>query len=394
MKTDSFTREAAALEPAMRDLSLLDVLELLVRHWKALAGLPLLAGAIAVGATYLMQPTYVSTARLLPPQQQSGAAAFIASQLGGLAGLAGATAGIRNPTDQYVTILRSRTVADRIIERFELRAVYETDFAEDTRRRLERNARIAAGPKDGVISIEVEDPDRERAARIANAYVETFGELLRGLALSEAAQRRVFFEERLGVARDNLARAESTLRASGVGESVLKAEPRAAVEEMARLRAAVTAADVRVGSMRGFLADSHPDLRQARQELATLRAQLARIERNDTDGAPAGGSDYVVRFRDYKYHEVLFELIAKQYEAARLDEARDGAVIQVIDTAVPAERRASPRRALTGIATSVGAFMLVFAALLAWRAMRIAAAQQGAEPLARLRVAIRGSRAG
>jgi uncharacterized protein involved in exopolysaccharide biosynthesis len=341
------------------DISLLDLLVVLAEHWKLLVFGPLAAGLAALGFTFVVDPIFTATARILPPQQQQSTAAMLAQQLGALAGLAGAAAGIKNPADQYVALLKSRSVADRLIERFDLLRVYEADFVQDARKTLDNRSSIKAG-RDGLITIDVDDEDPKRAAAIANAYVTELEELLKRLALTEAQQRRVFFERQLAQARDGLKRAQQALAASGIGESVLKVEPRAAAESVARLKAAVTAQEVKLAAMRGYLTDTSPDFRQAMQELSALRAQLARAEQADLQvGGGDAARDYISRFRDFKYQETLFELMAKQYEIARLDEAREGALVQVVDAAVPPERRSRPKRALTAVLTTVAAGLVL-----------------------------------
>jgi tyrosine-protein kinase Etk/Wzc len=350
---------AEASRDVARPLSLLEMVAVAMESARLLVGLPLAVGLVALALAFAKDPVYTATARILPPQQQGGAAALFAQQLGSLAGLAGMAAGIKNPAEQYVAILRGRTISDRIIDRFGLRERYDTEFIEQTRKALANRTDITAGVKDGLITIDVEDEDPARAAQMANAFVEELGALARSMAIGEAFQRRVFFEQQLESAKERLKGAESRLRVTGVNESVLKAEPRAAVEAVARLAAAVTAAEIRVGVMRGYMAPGNPDLRLAEQEISGLRAQLARIEQSSSAGGDQGDKpDYVSRYRDFKYQEMLFELIAKQYELARIDEARDSAVIQVVDAAVPPERKSGPKRGLIAIAATLATFML------------------------------------
>jgi hypothetical protein len=168
----------------------------------------------------------------------------------------------------------------------------------------------------------------------------------------------VFFEAELRRVQEQLVRAEIALKSTGVSVSTLRVEPRAALEELARLRAAVSAAEIRVAAARGMMADSNPDLQQALRELQALRAQLAKAERGPPrDSGDGSNEDYISRYRDYKYQEALFEIVAKQYELARLDEAGEGVRVQVVDKAVPADRKSSPRRGLTAVAVSVMTFL-------------------------------------
>ena len=323
-------------------IELLDLALPLVQHWRLLVLAPLLLGLAALGGTFLIQPTFTSRTVFLPPQQQQSAAASAIASLGALSGLAGAAAGIKSPADQYVALLQSTTVADRLIDEFKLMQVYDRKFRFETRKELAENARISLGKKDGLITVEVDDVDPQRAADIANRHVDELRRLGAQLALTEAQQRRVFFENQLKKTRDDLTAAQQALQASGFNPGALKAEPKAAAEGYARMRAEVTAAEVRLQTLRRNYSDTTPEVAQAQATLGALRAQLSRVEAS-TD--LTGGPDYVSKFREFKYQETLFELFSRQYELARLDESREGALIQVVDVAQPAEHKSKPKRA-------------------------------------------------
>ena len=349
--------EPQAAEPADDEISLLDLLQVVADNLRLLIIGPLLAGLAALGIAFAIAPTYTATVRFLPPQQQQSAAASMLASLGALGGLAGAASGLKNPSDQYLAFIRSRSVQDALIDRFGLMERYEAKLRDDARLALQGAARASSG-KDGLISVEIDDKDPKFAAQLANAHVEELQKLLARLAVTEAQQRRVFFEKQLQQAKDNLTRAEQALKASGVNSSALKASPQAAVEAVARLRAAITAQEIKIASLRGYLSENAPDFRQALTELGAMRAQLARAEQQETP--VVGGSDYIGRYRDFKYYETLFELFAKQYELARVDESREGAVIQVLDAAQPPERKSKPKRAIIAvIATLAAGFALL-----------------------------------
>lgn len=346
---------------------LLDLVVPLVRHRWLIIGGALLAGLIAAAVTLVIPPTFTARATFLPPQQQSGTAASMLASLGALAGLAGASAGVKTPGDQYVALMQSRTVADRIIDRFHLMQVYEAKYRESARKVLERNVRVSLGKKDGLISIEVDDQDPQRAAQMANRFIDELHALTDTLALTEAQQRRVFFEVQLKQTRDKLATAQRTLESSGFNSGALRAEPKAAAEGYARLQAELTAAEVRLQTMRRSLVDSAPEVQQQQAAVSALRNQLVRLEVPREANADA---DYIGKYREFKYQETLFELFSRQYESARLDESRDGALIQVVDTALPPERRSKPQRALTAIGTTAAALVLLSLLVLlraAWR---------------------------
>lgn len=365
------------------EISLLDLLQVVVDNLRLLVLGPLVAGLLALGITFAIPPTFTATIKFMPPQQQQSSAAAMLSSLGALGGLAGAASGLKNPADQYVAFLKSRTVQDALIERFKLTERYEAKFKEDARTELGANAQIASG-KDGLITIDVSDKDPQFAAQLANAYVEELGKLLNRLAVTEAQQRRMFFEKQLANAKDGLIKAEQALKSSGVNSSALKASPVAAVEGLAKIKAGITAQEIKLASMRGYLTESAPDFKQAQTEMSALRDQLARAEKEEP--ASNGDSDYIAKFRDFKYHETLFELFAKQYEMARIDESREGAVIQVVDAAQPPERKSKPKKALIAMMTTlaVGFALLLFVFIR--QALRGAAqTPESAEKLARLR---------
>ncbi len=357
------------------EISLLDLLQVIADNLRLLIVGPLVAGLLALGISFAITPTFTATTKFMPPQQQASGAASLLQSLGALGGLAGAASGLKNPADQYVAFLKSRSVQDALIDRFDLLARYEEKQRQTTRLALEGKVRTSSG-KDGLITIEVDDKDPAFAAQLANAHVEELGKLLNRLAVTEAQQRRLFFEKQLASAKDSLVKAEQALKSSGVNSSALKASPQAAVEGMARLKAAITAQEIKLASMRGYLSESAPDFKQAQTELAAMRSQMARAEAQEPSALSgtstekssaaeaASGSDYISKFRDFKYNETLFELFAKQYEIARVDESREGAVIQVVDVAVPPERKSKPKKAtiaaISTLATGFALLLFVF----------------------------------
>lgn len=365
------------------EISLLDLLQVVADNLRLLVLVPLAAGLLALGISFTIAPTFTATTKFMPPQQQQSSAAAMLSSLGALGGLAGAASGLKNPADQYIAFLKSRSVQDALIDRFKLMERYESKLKTDARTTLDGASKIASG-KDGLITIDVDDKDPAFAAQLANAYVEELGHLLSRLAVTEAQQRRVFFEKQLITAKDNLVKAEQALGASGVNSSVLKSTG-AAVEAVARLRAQITAQEIKLASMRGYLNESAPDFKQAQTELSAMRGQLGRAEQSEpaTGGA---NSDYIAKFRDFKYYETLYEMFAKQYEIARIDESREGAVIQVLDVAQPPERKAKPKKAQIALMTTlaVGFALLLF--VFVRQALRgVAQTPESAEKLSSLR---------
>ena len=356
----------AVLAPEPDGLGLMDVIGVVRSHWLALSGLPLLAGVAAFGIASLMTPVFTATTSFLPPQQAQSAVVSALSSLGPLASLAGGGGGTRNPGDQYIALMQSATVSNRIVEQFDLMAAYKAELKTDARRELESRVRMSVGKKDGLLVLEVDDNDPKRAAAIANRYVDELRLLTARLDVTEAQQRRTFFAKQLERARDGLTKAQQALQTSGFNPNTLRAEPKAAADVYAKLRAEVTATEIRLQALRQTLADTTPEVQRELATLGTLRGQLQVAERP----SDANGPDYIGRYREFRYQETLFELFARQYELARVDEAKEGSLIQVIDPATPPERKSKPKRATIAIGATVGAFLLVFTWLLARRAWR------------------------
>ncbi len=376
-----------SMPPEDDEISLLDLLQVVADNLRLLVLGPLAAGLLALGITFAIPPTFTATTKFMPPQQQQSAAASMLASLGALGGLAGAATGLKNPADQYVAFLKSRTVQDALIDRFKLMERYESKFKESARKALDANVLIASG-KDGLITIDASDKDPAFAAQLANAYVEELRQLLSRLAVTEAQQRRMFFEKQLNTTKDNLTKADQALKASGINSNVLKSNPTAAVEGLAKLKAAITAQEIKLGSMRGYLTESAPDFKQAQTELAAMRSQLARADKEEPATADAQG-DYISKFRNFKYHETLFELFAKQYEMARIDESREGAVIQVVDVALPPELKAKPKKAQIAMVTTLATGFALLLFIFIRHALRGAAKdQESSAKLAKLKTSL------
>lgn len=368
------------------EINLLDLLQVVVDNLRLLVLAPLAAGLLALGITFAIAPTFTATTVFMPPQQQQSGAAMMLQSLGALGGLAGAATGLKNPNDQFIAFLKSDSIADALIDRFQLMARYESKFKTDARKTLDGVSKISSG-KDGLITVEVDDKDPAFAAQLTNGYVEELGKLLDRLAVTEAQQRRAFFEKQLLQTKEKLTVAEQALQASGVNSSALKSSPEAAIKAVAELQAQIAAQEVKLASMRGYLTESAPDFRQAQTELAALRAQFAKVEHSS---APAQGdnADYVARYRDVKYFETLFELFSKQFELAKLDEAREGAVIQVVDLAQAPERKSKPKKALIAVLTTLASGMVLLLFVFVRTAWQGAAqTPDTAEKMARLRQA-------
>lgn len=392
---DSQSAPSVAGDAPAPSLGLMELVIVLAKRKKQVLGLPIAATVIAAGVSLALPDMFRATTTLLPPQQPQPSAAALLSQLGGVAGMAGVPA-LKNPNDLYVGMLKSRTVADKLIEQFKLKQLYETESQEKARKLLDEQT-IIAPSKEGLIKIEVLVQDKQLAARLANAYVAELLNLTRSLSVTEAGQRRLFFEQQLERSKNALTTAEIALKRALDQRGVISvdAESHAVVETAARVKAQISAKEIQISSMRAFVTENNPDFKRANEELASLRAELFRLEngRSKPEGSAnttEAGLENIKLLRDVSYHKMLFELLAKQYEAARLDEAKDPSIIQVLDRAVEPEKKFRPRRTLIVITTFVLTLICsVFLALLAEakeRALRVPGnAARYAELLSHLR---------
>ncbi len=300
------------------EINLLDLLIVLAKHKAMILKVTLGAALLAVGVSLLMSNVYTGTARILPPQQGQSSASALLGQLGGLAGLAGGTMGIKNPADIYLAMFKSRTLMEKIANRFGLRQLYEEKTLTDTLKTLESNTAFTAG-KDGVITVEVSDHDPKRAADMANAFVEELAKMMQNFALTDASQKRIFFEQQMKQAKNTLTDAELHL-----------------------------------------------------------------------DKTPNTSLQYMDAIRSVKYQEAVWEILAKQFEMAKLDEAKDFPLIQVLDHATPPEKKSKPKRSvIVLLATLVVFFLAVLLAFVRESVLRAKQQPEQAERMQALRIAFK-----
>ena len=345
-------RQGAEPSSEENGLSLSEMTVALAARWQRLVTVPVVVGACSLGVTYLIPPTFTAHTVFLLPQQQQSAAASALAALGPLTGLIGGGA-LRTPGDQYVALMQSVNVQDSIIDKFDLMRVYDVKYRVHARKELTNNVHFTVGKKDNLIGVDVDDNDPKRAADMANAHVEELHRVTSQFALTEAQQRRAFFEGQMLAAKGRLTQAQIALQGSGFSQSAIKVEPKAAAEEYARLKTGVTAADAKLQAMQKVLMGNTPELLQQQAALATLRAELARVEQRDDSSGRGADSSYVSKYREFKYQETLFDLFARQYELARLDESREGTLIQVVDKATPPELKSRPKRTLVALAAAL-----------------------------------------
>jgi len=354
-------------------IDILELLLVLARDRRRIVVVTLVALVLGGTLSFLIASTFTATATILPPQQQESSASALMGQLSSLAGLGGGGGLLKNPADMYVSMLTSRTVLDRTIDRFHLQTVYKTKSMDATRRELKANIATEAG-KDGLIQIAVKDTDPRRASDLTNGVIEELYHLTSTLAITEAAQRRLFFDQQLGNEKTALTAAEEDLRKTQekTGLIQLSGQAEEIIRNVADLRAQIVSREVQMQALRTYAADQNPDVTRLQQEIVALQQQLAAVENNQrrmqpgdiqvpTGQVPEAGLEYARKLREVSYHTALLTLLSREYEAARIDEAKSAPLIQVVDHAVPPEKKSGPHRALITLAAGFVGF--VFACL-------------------------------
>jgi len=350
---------------------MLDLLIMLAQRKRFILLFTLGAALLTAFISLVLPVRYTAYASILPPQQSSTGAALLSQMAngGGLAALAGSSLGLKSQVDVYVAMFGSRTVEDAMIRRFDLMKVYRTKKMSIARKIFERRSTAVAGLKDGIIRISVEASTPEQAAAMTSAYVEEFQKLASGVAVTEAAQRRLFFERQMQQAESNLSNAEQDLKKTELqtGMFLPDSQSRVMMETAATIQASITAKEVEIQAMSSFATDSNPEIVILKRQLAELREQLSQLTGNSDNASglfvpkgslPAAALDYVRKLREVKYRETLFQAVATQYQLAKLDEAKQGTIFQTIDHPVPPDSRSFPHRTILVILFTALAFVL------------------------------------
>ncbi len=340
-------------------------------------------GIVALIGALLWPKTYTARATLLAPgsQQQGGSAAALAA-LGSLGTLGlGSGLSAKTPDELYVALLKSDSVQRALADRFDLKTRYEVSSYEALRKTMPNYVRVAADKKSGLISVEVDDEEPKFAADLANAHAGEITKVLGRLAVSEAQLRRVFFEKQLGETKEKLVRAEQNLRSvqEKSGVIVLDKQAEALIAGAAQVRALIAEREVQLKVLRTSATDQNPDVIRLGSELRALRSELARME-STTQGGNAGsavdmpvgklpeaGIEYVRARRELKLQETLLETMIRQFEAAKLDEAKEGAVLQTVDMAQPPDRKSKPSGLLVTLGAMAAALLLSTGAVVTTR---------------------------
>jgi uncharacterized protein involved in exopolysaccharide biosynthesis len=339
------------------EINLLEYLLVIVKHKKMILMTCVVTFVPACGLTLLMSNKYTATARILPPQGEKGGLGSTLGGMGGLASLAGVSVG-RNAGALYVAMLESRTVADAIIERFDLMERYKWKYKTSAYKILKKRVNIALGKKDGVITLGFTDKDPELAAEMANAYVEELQRINVRINLNSAGRQRKFLENRLVLVKEGLIQAEEKLKLFQEKNKAIRIDDqaKAIIEAISRLKGELASKEVELGVLLSFQTEQSPQIMGLREGIAQVKDQIHRLERSSagkklsgdifitTADVPEMGVQYARLLRDFKIQETVFELLTRQYEVAKIEEAKNTSTIQVLDPAVVPDRKSKPRR--------------------------------------------------
>lgn len=352
-------------------ISLLDGLEVVLKHKRLIIRTTLAAFILSIVVSLLLPIIYSSTARIIPPQQNSGVMGLMMGQLPeGLSSLAGNLLGKGTPADLYVGMLSSEAISDAIIDRFKLMDVYEEETRIDTYKALDKNVDISAGKKDGIVSITVEDKDPKRATDMANAYVEELDKLSVKLDITAAGYDRAFLEARLIKAKADLANAEEGLKVFQLKSKALDLTEQAkgTIKGLGDLEGQLALEEVKLGGMKRVFTDSSQAVKDQQEVVTNLRGQIAKFEgMRNADAIPGIGSvpelsqQYLRLMREFKIQEALVEFLTKQYEITALTLEKDVAGVQIIQMAREPDKKAKPKRSLIVlVSTFLAGFLSLF----------------------------------
>ncbi len=351
------------------EIHIVDVLVQLAHRKGLIAKMTGAALLIGVILAFALPVRYTATTRIMPPQQTQSTASMLMNQLTGIGGsslaaMAGGGLGLKNPNDIYVGLLTSRPVADAIIEKFQLAKEYHARDMTQARKKLADYTEVTS-EKNGFIAVSVTDKDKKHVADIANTYTDELRSLTKSLAVTEASQRRLFYEGQLKQAKDGLVEAALAFQQveQQKGLVQLDAQAKAMIEGLATIRAQVAAKQVEVQALRSYSTEQNPEVQLAEKELASLQSEEAQLEQSNhgsgiaglgLGNVPSAGLEYLHAEHELQFQQALYDMLMKQYDAAKLDESKDAAIIQVVEPAIEPDRRSSPKRIMMILLFAVG----------------------------------------
>ncbi len=371
--TDTYVQPA--VEPES-DISLVELVTAIGEEKFTIAAVAAVCAAAGLALSLLLTPIYTARTTLLPPQQGQSGAGAMAANPGALAASVGVAGALKSQEELYVGLLKTDVVANAVIDRFKLKDRYEQKSLVDTRRSLQKNVRISADRKSTLISIEADDRDPVFSAELTNAYAQELQKLTGRLAVTDAQQRRLFFEQQMNKAKDEFAKAEMNVKQAQdrSGLASVDAQTQSLIGAAAQIRGQIVAREVQLQAIRAYAGPENPDLRRLTAELASLRTQLVRLEGGSSSADGARGSadalNNVRLYRELKYQEAIYTAMLQQFQVAKADEARDGPLIQQVDVALPPDRKSKPARAVIVLGAAVAGVMLGLLVAFVRRAVR------------------------
>ena len=357
------------------DISLVEIATAIGEEKFTIATVAAVCAAVGLAVSLLLTPIYTARTTLLPPQQGQGGAGAMAANLGALAASVGVTGALKSQEELYVGLLKTDAVANALIERLKLKERYEQQTLVSTRLALQNKVRIAADRKSTLISIDADDKDPAFAAELANAYAQELQKLTGRLAVTDAQQRRLFFEQQMNRAKDEFAKAELNVKQAQdrSGLASVDAQTQSMIGAAAQIRGQIVAREVQLQAIRAYAGPENPDLRRLTAELASLRTQLARLEGGSSGsgtGSSADALNNVRLYRELKYQEAIYTAMLQQFQVAKADEARDGPLIQQVDVAIAPDRKSKPARAMIVLVAGLAGLLLGLAVAVERRAIR------------------------
>ena len=343
------------------EISLLDLLTIIGLYKKFIFLFSISCTLIAVVVSLIMTPVFTAKTVFISPQQQSSSASSLLSSFGGLTGLAGGLAGVRTPDEMYMAFLKSDGILNRLIEHYDLKTRYKNQDLMDARKSLLSKVRVSSDKKSGLLSVEVDDMDPAFAATLANTFVTELGVLTDRLAVTDAQQRRRFFEIQIQRTQQKLARVEEQFRVSQGknGFQVPSINADTSLRNIAELHWQIASREIQLQAIDRFATQQNPQVQRLTSELTAMRMTLKKLELGS--GVNSLGpiqQEAMSYYREMKIQEYMLEAFVKQLELARVDESKEGPLIQVVDVATPPERRSSPKRALIVLSSVMAGLFL------------------------------------
>ena len=344
------------------DVSFLDILTVIGHYKVMILGMTLIFTLFAVVVSLIMTPIYTGRSLVMPPQQQQSSSSSALAGLSSVAGLAGGALGLKSQDDMFISFMTSEGFQKKIIERFDLHLKYHADLLIDARQALNAHVRFGSDKKSSLMSIEVDDPDPVFAANISNADVQELSVFLGKIAITEAQQRRLYFENQIKKTQDELAQAEITFRATQErsGLQIPSVVADIGIKEISELHGQIRARELQLQAMSSFATPQNAEMKKLMTELLAMRAHLGKLEMGssteDSKGTLQQGA--LLAYRNMKVQESILDSLVKQYEFAKVDESKDAPLIQVVDAATPPERRTSPKRTIIVLLSAMTGFAL------------------------------------